>query len=294
MDDARDGGLVTFDNGVSTAVHGYETTVSAEQLRRLARVASTRTRKVAILGFGKTVRDCPWTDDSWELWAMNGFWRAAKPDFGVEAAPDRYALWLDMHSLEFTREYGKAAGFGDAQNEWLKQRHPFPILALDDFGPEYPSVRRYPIESIIADFNRDYFTSTVAYAIALAASMPDVAEIGLWGIDLIHDTEYGDQRPCCEYWLGRAEERGIKITRHEDSAVLRQRYRYGYEQESDLLKNLRAALIVRGDKINAAILKRRDELDHVIGQQHTDEGALQIIRETIQRLDSYSRGGRVE
>src|SRR5262245_18041083 len=78
-----------------------------------------RTRKIAILGFGPTVRDCPWRDPSWELWAMNGFWRAALPDHGIDAPEDRFTCWFDTHTLEYTRAYGKAAGFGDAQERWL-------------------------------------------------------------------------------------------------------------------------------------------------------------------------------
>lgn len=251
-----------------------------------------RTRKVAILGFGATVKDCPWQDESWELWGMNGFWRAAEPDFGIKAPESRYTLWFDMHSIEYTRDYGKQAGFGDAQERWLEKEHPFPILMPRAYEG-FPSVQAYPIDDVIAAAGRDYFTSTVAYALALAASMADVAEIGLWGIDLVHDTEYGDQRPCAEYHIRSAEDRGIKVTIHEQSALLRQRYRYGYEPENELLAGLKALLFGQAKQLEATVKKNTDNLDALRGQAHTDDGALQAVRGILQRLSIYERGGQV-
>jgi hypothetical protein len=272
-----------------------ESVFTREQLERVStlRPSVARHRRIAILGFGKTVRDVPWRDPSWELWGMNGFWRAAKPDFGIDAPEDRYSLWLDMHTLEYTRDYGVRAKIGTQQLEWLRREHPFEILALEEFGPDYPSVRAYPLESVLAKHGRDYFTSTVAYAIALAASLDDVAEIGLWGIDLIHDTEYADQRPCAEYWAARAEGLGITVTPHADSAMLRQRWRYGYEPPEPLLGALRASLVAHGDRLNAAITRQREELDAATMQLHTDNGGLQAITQVIERLDAYARGGKL-
>ena len=247
-----------------------------------------RTRKIAILGFGATVKDCPWRDDSWDLWGMNGFWRAAKPDFGIEVPEERYALWLDMHTVEYTRDYGKQAGFGDAQERWLEKEHPFPILMIEE-APQFPSVRRFPIEGVIGALGRDYFTSSVAYALTLALTMPDVAEIGLWGIDLVHDTEYGDQRPCAEYWIARGEGMGIKFTIAEQSALMKQRHRYGYEPSNQLLMGLRGLLTQQAAGLEASIKRYEDAR----AQAHTDDGALQAIRGILQRLSIWERGGQV-
>jgi hypothetical protein len=249
-------------------------------------------RKIAILGFGRTVKDCPWQDPSWELIGMNGFWRAAKPDFGIDVPEDRYALWFDMHSLEYTRAYGIKAGFGDAQERWLEKEHPFPVFMLEA-NPAFPSVLAFPIEELVDKLGRDYFTSSVSYEIAYALCLPDIAEIGLWGIDLTHDTEYADQRPCAEYWIGRAEAMGIKVTVHEQSAMLKQRYRYGYEDANPLARDLRAALTLQSEALTKAMAAHQEEIAQRTNQLHTDDGALQIIREVIGRLDTWGRGGRI-
>lgn len=255
-------------------------------------VALPRRRRVAIIGFGATAKDAPWLDPSWELWAMNGWWRAAKPDFGVEVPEERYALWFDMHTAAFTREYGKQAGFGDAQNQWLQKPHPFPVFMLDE-APEYPSARAFPIAEVVDQLGRDYFTSTVAYAIAYAQTLPDVGEIGLWGIDLCHSSEYTDQRPCAEYWIARAEAAGVKITVAHGSALLKQRQRYGYQEGGELYRDMRAMLTIQAKGLEQAIEKRKAEQEALMAQLHTDDGALQSIRATLDRLEIYSRGGRV-
>jgi hypothetical protein len=222
---------------------------------------------------------------------MNGFWRAARADFGIEAAEERFTLWFDMHSREYTRAYGQAAGFGDAQEKWLQAEHPFPIFMLDE-APDFPSVRAFPLADVIDHFNRDYFTSTVAYAIAYAASLPDVAELGLWGIDLAHASEYAAQRPCAEYWIAKAEAAGIVVTIHERSALLRQRHRYGYEDPNPLLGDLRAALSEQAEGLVKAIERDQGDVARATAQAHTNDGALQVVRALLSRLELWERGGR--
>jgi hypothetical protein len=250
-----------------------------------------RTRRIAILGFADTVRDAPVNDPSWELWAMNGFWRAATPDFGITAPEERYSAWFDMHTLEYSKAYGAKAGFGDAQVEWLAKPHPFPIYMLQA-APDLPSVQEFPVERVVESVGRDYFTSTVAYAIALAASMSDVAEIGLWGIDLAHDTEYGDQRPCAEYHIARAEGKGIKVTTHERSALMKQRNRYGYEPKESLARDLRASLEANVGQLTKAIDADKEAWEILKSRMHTNDGAVQMLRTLLGRLDLYERGGR--
>jgi hypothetical protein len=157
----------------------------------------------------------------------------------------------------------------------------------------FPSAVAYPLAEVIGSVGRDYFTSTVAYAIALYASMPDVAELGLWGIDLAHDTEYADQRPCAEYHLARAEGLGIKVTTHERSALMRQLHRYGYEECNPLITDLRKALQSQRDGLVKTLNEEQSEVEAKRLQIATNDGARQLIEMILGRLDLYERGGRV-
>lgn len=261
-------------------------------------VAPLRHRRIAVIGFGRTAEDAPVADQSWEFWGMNGFHRVAalpveQGGFALDAPDTRWSLWLDMHTLDYTRRYGAAAKIGDAQERWLEQPHPFAVLSIEA-RPEWPSVEAYPIDAVIARGGRDYFTSSVAYALALALTQLDVAEVGCWGIDLAHDSEYADQRPCAEYWIGRLEAAGIKVTIHERSALLRQRSRYGYELDNpllvELLTGLRAHEKLQAEAVRAAVAK----MEELRLQAATDDGALQQTRATIARLEIWQRGGRAD
>jgi hypothetical protein len=256
------------------------------------RVTQLRTRKIAILGFGRTAKDCPWQDDTWELWAMNGFWRAAEPDHGIKVPEERYTLWFDLHTMDYTRAYGKVANIEGLQEAWLQKDHPFKVFMLEE-EPGLPSVVRFPIEGLIEKLGRDYFTSTVAYALAYALAQDDVAEIGLWGIDLTHNTEYAEQRPCAEYWIGRAEQMGIRVTIHEDSALLKQRGRYGYDDLYPLAKELRGFIHSHLEKASSEMGKNRAEMERLRDQMHTDDGAIQTLNGILDRIDVWSRGGKL-
>jgi hypothetical protein len=54
-------------------------------------------------------------------------------------------------------------------------------------------------------------------------------QIGLFGVNMAADSEYCQQRPSCEYFIGVAVGRGIKITIPEQSDLLKTAYLYGIE-----------------------------------------------------------------
>jgi hypothetical protein len=62
-----------------------------------------------------------------------------------------------------------------------------------------------------------------------------------------HNTEYGSQRPSCEYWLGIAAGKGIKIYTAEPSDLLLTTFLYGFEEQAQ-------------DRFLAKLKNRRDEV----------------------------------
>jgi hypothetical protein len=249
---------------------------------------SNAPRRIAILGFAETTKDAPFSDPCWEMWGMNGLWRVLPP----EVPPERFAAWFELHTVPYILAYEQAANIGTQQSDWLKQKHPFPVWT-QDFFPEFPNSQRFPIEELVEGFGIDYFTSSVAFELAFALAQPGVSEIGLWGIDLTHGTEWGDQRPCAEYWIGRAVERGIKVTIHPHSALLKQRFRYGYDIQNPVVEELKGFLTqqtkITYDKMNE--LKALNE--KTVAEMQTNDGAFQLAKMLYDRLDVYGRGGRI-
>jgi hypothetical protein len=56
----------------------------------------------------------------------------------------------------------------------------------------------------------DYFNSSVGFMLALAIH-EGAEEIAIYGVDMRADEEYGYQRPNCEYLIGLARGKGIKV-----------------------------------------------------------------------------------
>lgn len=103
----------------------------------------------------------------------------------------------------------------------------------------YDDTLEYPIAEVVEAFNSYYFTCTPAYMIAMAM-LCDPKVITIFGFDF----DYADPRgvyeagkPCVEYWIGRAQARGIEIrlprmTNLMSTMTLQRKglYGYGYEQ----------------------------------------------------------------
>lgn len=80
----------------------------------------------------------------------------------------------------------------------------------------------YPLDEIKKAFGGfSYFNNSVAYAIALAV-YEGVDELMLFGCDFTYsDAHFSEAgRGCCEFWLGIAVARGIKLTIANSSTLM--------------------------------------------------------------------------
>jgi len=173
-----------------------------------------RRKKVAIVGFSPSTLDlAPFDDQSWEIWGENQLYRFIP----------RATRWFEMHEDPLADQVP-----GTDYAKWMREC-PMPLYMIRH-NPDYPNSIEYPIEPLAAHFG-EYFASSVSYMIALAIA-EGMEEIGVWGVDMIHESEYGYQKPACEYLLGYAKGKGIKVHVPAESALLkpygRTGWRYGY------------------------------------------------------------------
>lgn len=176
-------------------------------------------KKVAIVGYTPTRAHAPYNDSKWEIWGLNDLYR-----FKDEVK--RWDRWFELHpDLPSDKERITYA-------ERIKAlgKMECPVYMLDKH-PEVPNSVKYPIDDAIEKFG-NYFTNSISYMLALAI-MEGFEEIGVWGVDMATDGEYGHQRPSCEYFLGIAVGKGIKVFIHPAADLLKTRYLYGYEQHKE-------------------------------------------------------------
>lgn len=172
-----------------------------------------RRKKFGIIGFAESSRHlAPYDDDSWEIGAMNQLYRHIP----------RADIWFECHKRN---DFLSDQVPGTDYLAWLRNC-PIPIMMLDEAADITSSVRM-PIESWVESYG-NYFYSTISYMLAYALD-GKYEEIGIWGVDLAHDSEYEYQKPSAEYLLGIAKGRGVKITIAPQSALLKGLYQYGYD-----------------------------------------------------------------
>lgn len=94
--------------------------------------------------------------------------------------------------------------------EWMRG-HPGPIYSSRAYA-DYPGVVEYPLQDVLESCGTPYMNNTAVYAICFAIHLK-VKKISLFGFDYtypdVSSAEMG--RGCCEYWVGRAMQKGIEV-----------------------------------------------------------------------------------
>lgn len=259
----------------------------------------SRRKKIAICGFASSTRKyMPMNDPSWSIWGLNQLYRHIP----------RGDRWFDIHHnwkqevVEGTDHYGWARDCGI----------PFYLQTRD---PALPTAVRYPLDRVLAAFESDYFTSSIAYMVALAILEIDeqvrldlnhqVAQlaqeqlasvdvlgmakrlyeqytIGLFGIDLTVGQEYFHEKPCAEYWIGQASGRGIQMAIPPESALCKQSHRYGYERAPSSLIKV-SDIVSHSDHLT----QQRDEM---VKRLYMLEGALESNKRWQEMAELRERG----
>lgn len=214
------------------------------------------TKIVCICGTNEITRNLvDWTLPA-DFWVFNESayvgndptrWTYNKPITGV----------FQMHVPQIWRS-DNGGHYPGYYEKYLKQKQPYPIWMIEKFE-DVPSAEPYPKDEItrelLAGFTDEknavieYYTSSAAYAIALAI-YKKYDEIRLFGIEALSGTEYVRQKAGIAFWMALALGRGIKVIRQSRSLLLNETL-YGYTGEIMIAKQkfeLAAAQLERETK----------------------------------------------
>jgi hypothetical protein len=184
-------------------------------------------RKVCIVGCADSKKIVPWSDPEMEFWGVNNL-------YGVPIPGSHYDRWFEIHNIECVNEVYKRRESLDFRGQNVKEylkgiaAMNCPIVYMQKKWDLVPQSVEYPLEVIIASFGR-YFTNTVSYEIALAILM-GYEEIHVFGVDMATGSEWSHQRPSCEFFLGWAAGRGIKLFIPDEADLLKVKFLYGFEE----------------------------------------------------------------
>jgi len=169
--------------------------------------------KVAIIGMSPSTHSfAPWGDPEWQMWGL---------PWDREGWP-RLHRYFEMHDRgllelpEACRDDGYWEHLSRLSPVYMQQQH-------EDIPGSVP----YPLDdlqqTVFAGFPRwdqkDWYNSSPAYMMALA--IHEGAEtIGLWGIDVLDDSEFNLESNCLDFLIGFALGRGIEVIIPEGPSAL--------------------------------------------------------------------------
>lgn len=177
------------------------------------------TKKIAIVAKCPSSRMlAPFADPSWEIWSCSPTYIADEQRF--EELP-RLTLWHELHNLDEKFTDARIPGYA----AWLQKLGDQVVIRAPD--PRLPRAQVLPRTALLERFG-NYFTNTVSWQIA-HAMLEGATTIGLFGVDMAHNSEYGHQRPSCEYFCGLARGLGIELVIPDECDLLKTGRLYGVE-----------------------------------------------------------------
>ena len=238
--------------------------------------------KVAIVGFAGTRDQAPFNDPEFEVWTVNNL---------HNFVPRQDRIFQIHQRWEWQPAPGQPDHHGVTGEHHIKylQTCGIPVYGVDTY-PDIPTSVRYPLEAIIEEFGvprtgRDngkdaYLTNSISFMIALAI-YEGFKVIEIYGVDMAVGTEYNEQRPSCEYYLGIAKGRRIEVKIPASADLLKSRFIYGFEKEKI------AAWKHKVQKTIVEMRKRKADSDNIIRQQQSVsdkyEGAITAVTEMDSR-----------
>lgn len=234
--------------------------------------------KVAILGSApSSLGLAPFGDPSWVIWGCSP---------GVYYQCPRVNAWWELHRWE-----PPVIGNPGQQKQWFSPEY-VAWMALRQPGacpvwmqapvPEIPASRGLPIEDLKERYGTFFLTSSIAIMIACAiddilaerrarevAGEPPLQDaIGLYGVDMAANEEYGYQRAGCQHFLLMAADLGIHVEVPPESDLLRPMPVYGFCEGTHWhIKNLvrQRELQQRKAHAEAQMQQARDSLHFLNG-----------------------------
>lgn len=154
---------------------------------------SEQLASVSIVGKSMSGVLCPF--DTAEVWGVNNV--AGQPEYKERKFDKLFAF--DILPSEYTDGMKKFA----------------PVMSWQDYGDI-----KYPLEDVIKEFGTRYFTNTISYMLAYGTYLR-VPKINIYGVDVAFGAAYAQENRGVEYWIGRAQERGLDVCVPPTSHLLR-------------------------------------------------------------------------
>lgn len=224
---------------------------------------------VAILGFTDSRNLAPFGDPRFEIWGINELYRF------MDIEKHGFTRWFEIHERPVID--------GDKEHIASLGRFPIPVYMQKHYEDIRASVP-FPKAEVEENCGTNYFTSSIAWMLGLAL-LEGFEEIHVYGVDMAQETEYFEQRACCEFLIGVAAGRGIKTHVPPQSDLLKAVGQYGWAGDS----NFRIKLEDRMKWLEDQKRQHEQALANIDQQRAQYVGQLQNIVGAIQDCTFWKR-----
>lgn len=158
-----------------------------------------------MVGTAPSFSKAPFADESWEIWATG---QAA-----AEKLP-RLSRFYELHAP--SADHMSIPGFRD----WLAKQ------TVYSFHPVTPDAKPYPRAEVEAAFGGTFggvmLSSSIAWMLAhcLHEGMGPGDMVGVFGVDMLIEEEYGYQRAGCLHFLDKLDRAGVSVVLPPESGLL--------------------------------------------------------------------------
>jgi hypothetical protein len=187
---------------------------------------NSRLDKVAIVGFAPSWNLAPYDDTNFDIWGINELY--------MQAVGKRFTAWFEIHDPK------SPSKDTEKHHKWLSEcKIP---LYMQKHYQEFPSSKAYPRDEvkkmvgtnfILEGHGSQYsdYSNQITWMILLAI-LQGYKEIHLYGVDMAQQSEYAWQRSSCQFAIGYAAGKGIKILIPKTSELCKYPRDYGFETDN--------------------------------------------------------------
>lgn len=219
--------------------------------------------KIAIIGTAPSRTLAPFDDPEWEIWACS--------PGNAHGTLSRITVFFEIHSTAVMLNHPSSKAWAPIYFNWLRAQ-PFPVV-MQEPTEGFPNLQVYPLQKMVERFGHNWFSSSVAYMMALAIAkaegrkakgIVEKEEIAIFGVDMAAQEEaYSNQKLGCLRFIEIAKECGITVSIPLESSLGRVMPLYGYDESTPMGRRLQATLAeVRDARARLAADIQRLTIEH--------------------------------
>jgi len=187
--------------------------------------------KCCIIGFAPSWSLAPFNVEGIDFWGLNELYVY----LNMHKITQKFNAWFEIHDIK-----NSPSKQAPKHQEFLKTCG-IPLITQKHWN-DYPTSIAYPRAEIKKMVNEHFildkdhtgfsdYSNQISWMIAMAIYL-GYKEIMVYGVDMAQTTEYAFQRASCQFFLGYAAGKGIKVRVPKTCELLKAGRDYGFESDN--------------------------------------------------------------